>query len=264
MLKRIVDVNQRAARSLERRFPHLFCGADYNHELKQRITRASDFHDLRDILEVGGIDRPLLPRSAKYRYHGLDIEVKERCYEVYDTFVVQSIEKPLSGRFDLIFSTALLEHVRNNTAAFRNIFSALRPGGETHHYLPCKHHPYAVCLRLVGPRLQRVLIKHLRSASVETTGYPAFFDHCSATEMNRLLTAVGFSDIEMTHYFRANDYFAFFLPAYFLVSFFENICATLGWTYFCSGVVVSARKPGGDTAQAESVTARGLQLLSER
>lgn len=245
MLKRFVRLNQTIAQKMVDNFPHFFSAENYLEELKRRVLDGCTSRNAKDLLEVGGIDRPLLKRSPSYTYHGLDIEAKERCFSIYDGFIVQSIEDPLAQQYDLIFSTTVLEHVRDNARAFASIFSGLRPHGETHHYVPSKHHPYSLCLRLVGPRLQRVLISHLRPwAGLEITGYPAFFDRCSPDQMRKLLAESGFEDVEIRHYYRANDYFAFFLPAFLVVTLFENLCRAANWRFFCSGMVISARKPG--------------------
>jgi hypothetical protein len=133
--------------------------------------------------------------------------------------------------------------VPDNTASVRTMFEALRSGGVTHHYIPAKMHPYSICLRLVGPKWQKRLIPRLRPGSEGVTGYPAFFDHCSVGAMTRLFKQTGFVDIDVKPYYRANDYFAWFLPAYFVVSTLENWWSAWGMSWFASGFVISARKP---------------------
>jgi SAM-dependent methyltransferase len=195
------------------------------------------------VLEVGGIDRPLLARNDGFAYHGLDIEEKDGCQEIYDDFMVQSIEKPVTnGAYDLIISITVLEHVPDNAAAVTNIHSALKSGGVTHHYIPAKWHPYSIALQMVGPTWQRRLIGMLRSDAVEVTGYPTFFDHCSVREMKALFLKCGFVNIDVQPYWRANDYFAFFVPLYIAVSAFENLCAYFNWTALSSGFVISAKR----------------------
>jgi hypothetical protein len=200
-----------------------------------------------DVLEIGGIDRPFLSKNDGYRYVGMDIEDKPQCREIYDHFVVQSVENPIDGEFRVVMSITLLEHVPDNDASITNIFEALRSGCETHHYVPGKGHPYALALRLVGSKWQSRLIGLLRGPEVaRVTGYPAFFHHCAATEMARLFEDVGFEDVRATCFYRANDYFAFFFPAFVAVTAFENLCRRLGWSYFASGFVISGRKPKAD------------------
>lgn len=243
ILRTFIGWNRNAAEWLERRFPGIFGAPSYKAELESRI--AGDVERLRPsaILEVGGIDRPLLERSADFTYIGLDIEEKPDCYRIYDQFVVQSIEQPVDIEADMLISITLMEHVPNNKAAARSMFLVLTPGGVMHHYIPSKWHPYSVALRIVGPVMQKWLIPYLRPSAVGVTGYPAFFDHCSPSGMAKLFRDQGFEQIDVRSFYRASDYFAFFLPAYISVALFENMCAALDWRFFCSGFVISARRP---------------------
>ncbi|MER9926257.1 class I SAM-dependent methyltransferase [Mesorhizobium sp. M0048] len=243
ILKTFIAWNRNAAAWLERRFPAIFGAPSYKAELERRII--DDIERLKPsaVLEVGGIDRPLLKRSTSFAYIGLDIEEKPDCYRIYDQFIVQSIEQSVDVEVDMLISITLMEHVPDNKAAARSMFLALRPGGVMHHYIPSKWHPYSVALRIVGPVIQKWLIPHLRPAAVSVTGYPAFFNHCSPSDMTKLFRHQGFEKVDVRSFYRASDYFAFFLPAYLTVALFENLCAMLDWRIFCSGFVISARRP---------------------
>ncbi|MER9214720.1 class I SAM-dependent methyltransferase [Mesorhizobium sp. M0663] len=243
VLKRFIGWNRCAAAWLERRLPRVFGAPSYKAELERRI--ADDIARLGPsaILEVGGIDRPLLQRGHGFSYIGLDIEERPDCYTVYDRFIVQSIEQPVNVEADMLISITLMEHVPDNKAASGSMFSALRPGGAMHHYMPSKWHPYSIALRLVGPVMQKWLIPYLRPSAVGVTGYPAFFDHCSPSDMAKVFRQQGFEKIDVMPFYRASDYFAFFLPAYLSVALFENLCAALNWRIFCSGFVISAIRP---------------------
>jgi SAM-dependent methyltransferase len=243
MLKRIVASNRKVAAWLEYRFPSVFGASCYKAELKNRILSDITALSPQTILEVGGIDRPLLERHSSFQYVGLDVEERPDCNNVYDRFIVQSIEQPVDISADLLISITLMEHVPDNFSAVKSMFEALRPGGKTHHYIPSKWHPYSLALRAVGPTLQKRLIPILRPAAVGVTGYPAFFDHCSPAAMRNLFEEQGFVSIDVMAFYRASDYFAFLLPAYLVVTLFENLCFVLGWSFFASGFVISARKP---------------------
>ena len=117
------------------------------------------------------------------------------------------------------------------------------PGHTAIDHVPGKGHPYALALRLVGAKLQRRLIRMLRPKEVAISGYPAFFHHCTAAGMARLFEGVGFEGVRVSNYYRANDYFAFFFPAFVAITAFENLCRRFGWSYFASGFVISGRKP---------------------
>ena len=244
MISSFVKFNLKLSRLLARKLPNFFLDSrDFRNDLIRLIKKSiPDFENLR-ILEIGGIDRPLLKKSNQFCYCGLDIEYKKKCNDLYDEFNVQSIENSLEHTYSMIISITLLEHVKDNKKTFQNIFNSLIDGGKTFHYLPSKNHIYSLILRLVGPKLQKKIIKNLRpQASLEITGYPAFFDLCSPYELKKVLLDTGFKNIKIIPYYKAGDYFAFFTPLYILVAFLENICEKLNLRYFASGLIISAEK----------------------
>lgn len=243
IIRVFICYNRKTSNYLLKKFPLFFNGPSYVNELLKRITSDIKKNDPSSIIEVGGIDRPLLNKRHNYQYIGIDIEEKEECYLIYDKFYVQSIESPLNSQGDIIISITLLEHVEDNTSSINNIFSALNPGGQTHHYIPSKNHPYSIALRLVGPTLQKKLIPFIRPDAVDVTGYPAYFDQCSPQEMRENFARAGFTNIEVKSFYRANDYFAFFLPLYLLVTTFENLCSLFNLSFFASGFVISGTSP---------------------
>lgn len=247
-----VSANRQAAKWCERRFPSVFALPSYKAELERRIQLDIANRAPGTILEIGGIDRPLLMRGKGFEYVGLDIENAPRCADIYDRFLVQSVEDDVDLRSDMAISITVLEHVPNNAAAVRSIFRALNEGGTTHHYVPSKWHPYSVALRLVGPALQKRLIALLRPAAKDVSGYPAFFDHCTPGAMERLFHDVGYGKISVQAFYRASDYFAFFLPAYVLIALFENICRRLGLRAAASGFVISAERPFAAKGQPDA------------
>ncbi len=242
LIKRFVEWNRRCSYALVRRFPRFFKKLSHQEELRRRIQATLESKPER-VLEVGGIDRPLIARGQGFEYVGLDIEEKDECHEIYDRFLVQSVEEPIAGEYDAIISITLLEHVPNNQAALQSMFAALKPGGVMHHYIPGKGHPYALILRLVGPTWQKRLIEITREKSKAATGYPTFFDHCTANAMTRLFRRTGFRNIDIDIHYSANDYFSFFVPAFVVITGFENVARALGLSYFAAGYVISARKP---------------------
>lgn len=244
-LSRFLDLNKRICADLERRFPNFFdaqqAGTTYFPEVRAQLAPYTKKGSGARLLEVGGIDRPLIERSADYEYVGLDIEERPRCHEVYDDFLVQSVEDPLPGEFDAIFSITLLEHVQDNAASSRSMFGALKPGGETIHYVPNKGHPYALILRAVGNKIQRKLMTLTEGAETKG-GYPTHFDGCTPRQMSKLFKNAGFSDVRTILYYSPTKYFLVFVPAFVLMASFMQLCRALGVSYFCSGYVISARR----------------------
>lgn len=234
------------------RFPSLATGGDFNGELKGLIgdfIRATP--DCR-VLEAGGIDRPLLERSPGFTYHGLDIEYRPRCREVYDAFWVRSIEEPLPAAFDIVCSFTLLEHVGDNRKAIRAMFDGLSPGGMIAHFVPNGLHPYSIIIRLLGPKRSVALLKRFHPETIGKSGYPAYFDHCTVPAMRKLCREAGFEEPAFSCYYRANFYFEVFFPAFLLVTLWENLCRAAGLERFCSGFVMRARKPGGGALPGSS------------
>ena len=243
MLKKLVSFNVKLARFIDRRFPGFVETKYYKDEVISIVDEFVHRQKSCSVLEVGGIDRPLLQRSSNIIYDGLDIEYKENCQSIYDNFYVQSIEDHIENRYDLIVSMTLLEHVKDNKAGMVQIYNALNPGGLSIHYFPSKYHPYSILLRLVGPGWQKKLIRTLRPWAVSMTGYPAFFDKCCPKDMRILCRQCGFEATQITTFFRANDYFRFCFPCYLAVTCWENICKKFRLQKFCSGFVIVTKKP---------------------
>ena len=242
MVKWVVKINERTCTALTRTFPKLLPHGDYGKTLLNIIDNFIEKREFTHVLEVGGIDRPLLRKSPAIRLEGLDIEFKEDCGKIYDNFLVQSIEKPISRKYDLIISKTLLEHVRNNSTGLKSCYGALKQGGTMIHYLPSKWHPYSIILRLIGPRLQKLFIALFRPHALAKTGYPAYFDHCSPAAMKHVLTDIGFIKISIKPFYNAADYFSFCFPLYTIVLLWEHFCRKLGWAQFCSGFIFVAEK----------------------
>ena len=243
LLRNFVAINRKICLLLENKFPKFFAyPRNYHVDQLNLISKILNLCNHAKVLEVGGVDRPMLTKSKSYTYYGMDIDDRPSCYNCYDKFLVQSIEDNISDKFDLIVSTTLLEHVPNNKKSVQSMFNSLNEGGQMVHYIPSKNHFYSICLRLVGPKIQKILIKHLRPEAISVTGYPAFFDKCSPYQMKKLFKKQGFIDVEIVPYYRATDYFRFFIPAYLFVAVFENCFEYLGLSQFASGFINKEKK----------------------
>ncbi len=243
ILESFVSANIKICRLLERNYPSFFVESVDNYSLRDElIDQHIKIKTPKTIIEIGGIDRPLITKSSKYKYIGVDIEHKKECYEIYDEFFIQSVEDEMPFKGDLIISTEVLEHVENNLQSFKSMFNSLNENGTVIHYIPSKNHFYSIILRIVGPKLQKILIKYLRPHAADVTGYPAFFDYCSPSKMKKLCEEVGFKDVEVIPFYKATDYFAFFFPAFIFVSIFENLFELFNLKVFASCFILKAKK----------------------
>lgn len=243
LLKRVLYLNKRGCQYLADTFPNWFGNetkryTDFDRELGDIVDTVS----YKTILELGGADRPALPLSAQYSLHGVEVsDYNNKAKDKYDHLFIQSAEQGYTHRYDLIYSITLLEHVKDNASVFQNIFNALNPHGQTLHYFPCKNCFYAIILRVIGHKWQNRLIGTLNPEGAELSGYETFFDKCMVREMGALLRSIGFTQVDVIPYFRANSYFDFFIPAFVVVSIAENICRLFNWHMFATGVLVKAR-----------------------
>ena len=245
MIAKFVAINKRVCIEFASNNQWFIPKGDFRGRLLEIVDeRLSEFETVR-VLEVGGIDRPLINKSPSITYDGLDIEYNAACDLVYDNFYCQSIELPVENakkKYNLITSITLLEHVPNNKATITNCYELLDENGVMAHYVPSKWHPYSIILRAVGSRWQKKIILVLRPEAISVTGYPTYFNYCSPSSMFKLLKSEGFKEIKIIPFFSAADYFNFFFPFFLIVLAWENFCRLLKLEWCCSGFIFTAIK----------------------
>ena len=128
-IRKFIKLNRNSAAWLEAQLPQIFGAPSYKDELMRLIEYDVTNNKPQSVLEVGGIDRPLLNRGCGFKYVGLDIEERDGCNQIYDQFIVQSIEDAVPVTTGLIISITLMEHVPDNKAAVASMFNAIQPGG---------------------------------------------------------------------------------------------------------------------------------------
>lgn len=241
MFARIIQINKKWSDKCREKRPAFYSDKiDFATCIEETVKR--NIKPGYSILEAGGIDRPFWHKDIDIVYDGLDIEYKDRCKEIYDHFFVQSVESPISGKYDLIISKTLLEHVPDNRKTFISFYQALVNEGRTINYQPSKYHLYSLILRFVGNKGQRFLIRKLRPWSADITGYPTHFSYCSPKQMKKLLIDIGFSSVEIRCFYHANDYFAFCFPLFWMVTLWEKFCERFKMESLCAGFIVVAQK----------------------
>jgi hypothetical protein len=242
MFKYFIDFNIKYSKLISKKFPKYFKRDSFYKDLMGKILSDVDKRDCKSILEIGGANRPLFKKGLGYIFDGLDIQYYEDVLKMYDNFHLQSVEEKIPQKYDCILSVTLLEHVINNNLSICNIYNSLNAGGVTHHYVPSKYHPYSLLLRLLGPILQKKLIRIIRPEFEGLSGYEAYFNCCSVNSMKDLFLKSGFKDIELKIYYRGSEYFRFFVPLFVLVTTFENFCNYMNLDLFASGFIISATK----------------------
>ena len=110
-----------------------------NEFLRQNIEK----YKPKTILEIGSGANPTLEScqlseyGIEYTTNDIDPIELEKANECYETllcdFSASSLPNELHGKYDLIFSRMVNEHIKDGNAYYKNIHSALKPNGITIH-----------------------------------------------------------------------------------------------------------------------------------
>jgi SAM-dependent methyltransferase len=149
------------------------------------------------ILDVGSGAGPAVPlqsRPAGTTYTGLDIsaaELEKAGPGAYDETLVADIveHRPeLDGRFDLVISFFVLEHVKPVDAALENMRRYLKPGGQLVAELAGGRSPSGIANRLVPHWLAKLLLKVFLREDPERV-FPAHYDRCHQSALVRIMSS---------------------------------------------------------------------------
>lgn len=158
-------------------------------------------------------------------------------------FNVSGDASAFSGRYDVVFSKFLAEHVPDGFAMHRNVFKVLKPGGVAFHLIPTLYASPFVINRLIPERLGQALIDTIRPRDRQLAPkFPAPYSACFAgPRMRRLLSDIGYSDVRVREF-----YGHFYYDPVPVVRSIENglsaMAAKNGWTWYSSYAFIIARK----------------------
>ena len=197
---------------------HKFCHAafsTYSERLKELV---SDYPNA-EILELGGGRRPSFRLSempgniATYTVNDISSSELALAPPEYDKacFDVTGDVSAFAGKYNVIFSRRLAEHVRDGRKMHRNILTLLRPGGVAFHMMPTLYSAPFVINKLVPETLSRkILFAFFPKRRTDDSKFPAYYSCCYGNrgKMERMLRGVGFSDVQIrtfygTGYFEA-------------------------------------------------------------
>jgi SAM-dependent methyltransferase len=185
------------------------------------------------ILDVGSGRRPTIPaawRPTGTHYTGLDISAHELAVadsDAYDEVIVGDVSSrvvDLVGRFDLIVSWQVLEHVDDLQTSLDNMKSYLRPGGRMIALLSGSYAAFAMIARVTPYWLRAKAMERLLHQDPDTK-FPTRYDKCHDRALNHALGNWG--SYEVLPQYRGGVYFSFFRPLERLYLVYENwICRT--------------------------------------
>jgi len=171
-------------------------------QLKPVTVALAKAFGLTRVLEIGGGRAPLFTASEMADLR-LDYTVNDISQQQLDASppdvpsdhkllfdIGGSIE--LEGRFDLIVSKTVLEHVNDTLRAHRNTFQLLRQGGVALHFFPTLYCPPFVANRLLPEAVSRFILGRLGATHEK---FPAKYDHCvSMRSLEVELLRIGYSE----------------------------------------------------------------------
>ena len=168
------------------------------------------------ILDVGSGRSPAIPvdlRPPDCRYVGLDISARELAAAPvgsYDEAVVADLLEPppeLAGRFDLVVSWQVLEHVDSLVVALDAIHGCLRSGGHLAALLSGRWALFAVANRLIPRRIGVRLMGATLERDPETV-FPARYDRATMSGITAALR--GWTEAEIVPRYRGAGYLCAF------------------------------------------------------
>lgn len=175
----------------------------------------------RSVCEVGAGARPALDIDLVTRngleYTVCDISAEELAkappgYQTLEADIAGAM--PLdSGRYDLVFSKTLVEHVADAERAHANVYAMLREGGTAVHMFPTLYAPAFVVNLLLPTAVTRWLLTKVQGSRRDDQGlegkFPAFYRWCrgpSAAQLQRL-RGIGYEVVEYRGYFGTPGYY---------------------------------------------------------
>lgn len=228
------------------------CAPDGPTHFRERVLPGLLAPGLR-VLDVGGGKRPAISLGTKKKLGlyvvGLDVSEEELAQAppgAYDATIVGDVAAvSIPGKYDLVFSRAVLEHVANPAAAIANLGGVLVPGGIMAHVMPCRNAPFAIVNRLLGNRSARRLLFAIFPEKKENSGFLAHYRDCTPSRLSRTCRASGLEILDLTPYYNSG-YTSFFAPLYTVEMLRQVLMCSLRLEDFAEGFSIVARMPMGN------------------
>jgi hypothetical protein len=173
---------------------------------KDRVRQLIVEHGPQRVCEIGGGRSPLFsPEEVAAlgvtEYTIVDISAEELAlapagYETVCGDICDRDLLPSGGRFDLMFSQMVVEHVADGDLMHRNVLSLLAPGGIAFHFMPTLHYPAFAVNGVLPAWLTGWALR--RFADRETPKFPAHYSRCfgPTPAMRAYLVGVGYEVVE--------------------------------------------------------------------
>jgi SAM-dependent methyltransferase len=204
-----------------------------------------------DILELGGGRRPSFPLadmpSNLKSYTVNDISEAELSLvpDGYDKacFDVAGDASGFEGRYDVVFSRFLAEHVKDGGAMHRNVHKVLKPGGVAFHLIPTLYALPFVINRMLPERIGQKVLDVFSSRREISPKFPAYYSQCygDTPAMRRLFNGIGYERVEIRNFY-GHFYYEQIPGLRDLEKWFSGLAARHQWSAVSSYAYIFAFK----------------------
>lgn len=220
---------------------------NYQRELVSIVERYPN----AKILELGGGRWPSFKVSEmpttieSYTVNDVDENELARAGPEYQRacFDVAGDVSAFAGRYDVVFSRFLAEHVKDGKAMHRNVHQVLRPGGVAFHLIPTLYAAPYLLNRLLPERLGALALKVFRPGREISPKFPAYYSQCygDIPKMRQMFRELGYSRIEIRPFY-GHFYFEKIPGLYQLEQWLSSLAARKGWSWYSSYAYITAYK----------------------
>jgi SAM-dependent methyltransferase len=180
------------------------------------------------VLDAGAGRAPVVPPSRRpegWTYVGLDLSLSELQLAPagsYDEMRAGDLVRrypDLGGRFDLVLSWQVLEHVKPLGVALENLRSYLRPGGTLIAQFSGTFSAFGLINRVIPQRLGVWAMHRLLNRPPDSV-FPAYYDKCWYSAISQMMS--DWSDVRIEPRYLAAGYWSFSKPTEWAYLRYEN------------------------------------------
>ena len=185
---------------------HDWAWANYKETVRNLIRHSS----ARSVAEIGGGRRPLFRREEideiGVAFAVNDISQREldraptwlhkSCFDIAGPVVPDGEE----GRYDLVTSKMVMEHVRHGEQAYRNIYRMLKPGGVFFNFHPVLYSPPFVLNWVLPERASQKVLSTIFPVRKDDgiPKFPAHYSFCVISDRTEgMLSSIGFTEVAL-------------------------------------------------------------------
>lgn len=219
----------------------------YDETLRSLVARYPN----ADLLELGGGRRPSfhfteMPDNLN-SYTVNDISESELALLPggYDRacFDVSGDASAFEGRYDIVFSRFLAEHVRDGRAMHGNVYKVLKPGGVAFHLIPTLYALPFVINRLLPERVGQKVLDVFSPRREISPKFPAYYSQCygDTPAMRRMFRDIGYGKVEIRNFY-GHFYYETIPGLRNIEKWFSELAARHEWSTVSSYAYIFAYK----------------------